>query len=152
MSRRGPLIQLEVERVLPGPPATVFRALTEPDLYARWMGPEGSSVTVDELQPTEGGRLAFRVRMGDDGPEFGLHGTYREVDAPRRLVHTWAMDGDDSVSTVTFDLFPHDDGTRLVLTHVDLVDEADREQNEGGWRHQLDRLERLLPQLPDQTS
>jgi len=149
MSRRGPLIQLEVERVLPGPPATVFRALTEPELYARWMGPEGSSVTVDELQPTEGGRLAFRVRMGDDGPEFGLHGTYREVDAPRRLVHTWAMDGDDSVSTVTFDLFPHDDGTRLVLTHVDLVDEADREQNEGGWRHQLDRLERLLPQLPE---
>jgi len=59
------------------------------------------------------------------------------------------MDGDDSVSTVTFDLFPHDDGTRLVLTHVDLVDEADREQNEGGWRHQLDRLERLLPQLPE---
>lgn len=152
MSRRGPVIQLEVERLLPGTPATVFRALTEPALYSRWMGPEGSSVTVDEMEPTEGGRLAFRVRMGDDGPEFGLHGTYREVDAPRRLVHTWAMTGDDSVSTVTFDLFPHDDGTLLVLTHVDLVDEVDRDQNEGGWRHQLDRLARLLPDLPDVTA
>ncbi|MDH4111583.1 MAG: SRPBCC domain-containing protein [Actinomycetota bacterium] len=152
MSRRGPVIQLDVERVLPARPATVFRALTEPALYARWMGPDGSTVTVDEMQPTEGGRLAFRVKVGEDGPEFGLHGTYREIDAPRRLVHTWAMEGDDSVSTVTFDLYPHDDGTRMVLTHVDLVDEAEREQNEGGWRHQLDRLERLLREVDDPTS
>jgi hypothetical protein len=35
----------------------------------------------------------------------------------------------------------------MLLTHVDLVDEAEREQNEGGWRHQLDRLEALLPEL-----
>jgi uncharacterized protein YndB with AHSA1/START domain len=147
VTQQGPVIQLQVERVLPGRPSTVFRALTEPDLYARWMGPEGSSVTVDEMQATEGGRLAFRVKMAQEGPEFGLHGVYREIDPPKRLVHTWAMAGDPSVSTVTFELFPHDEGTRMVLTHVGLVDEADRAQNEGGWRHQLDRLERLLPDL-----
>lgn len=149
MSQVGPLMRFEVERVLPAQPATVFRALTEPELYARWMGPEGSSITIDEMQPTEGGRLDFRVKMGADGPEFRLFGTYREIDAPRRLVHTWAMEGDDSVSTVTFELFPHDDGTRMLLTHVDLIDEAERDQNEGGWRHQFDRLERLLPELDD---
>lgn len=147
MSRRGPMVELELERVLPARPATVFRALTEPELYARWMGPEGSSITVDEMEAVEGGRLDFRVRMDADGPEFRLFGTYREVDAPHRIVHTWAMEGDASVSTVTWELFPHDDGTRMLLTHVDLVDEAEREQNEGGWRHQLDRLEALLPAL-----
>lgn len=135
-----------IERRIPGTPETVFRALTEPELYARWMGPEGSETVVDQMDVRVGGRLAFRVRL-EDGPEFALGGTYREIDPPRRLVHTWAMAGDPSETTVTFELRPELGETRVLLTHVGFTDRTDVEQNDAGWRHQLDRLDSLLGSL-----
>jgi uncharacterized protein YndB with AHSA1/START domain len=136
-----------IDRRIPGTPDVVFRALTEPALYARWMGPQGSETSVDEMDVRPGGRLAFRVRL-PDGPEFALHGTYQEVDPPRRLVHTWAMIGDPSVTTVTVELREEFGQTRILLTHVGFTDRTDVEQNDAGWRHQLDRLAVLVASLP----
>ena len=133
-----------IDRVLPAPPEKVFAALTEPDLFAQWMGPEGSEVTVEEMTVTMGGRLAFLVALPDGGPQFRLFGFYEDIDPPRRLVHSWGMDGDDEVSTVVFELEPHGDGTRLQLTHHGLTRPEEVAQNEGGWQHQLDRLQALL--------
>lgn len=142
MSARGLLVS--IDRVLPASPEAVFRALTEPDLFARWMGPEGSDVTIEEMTVTLGGRLAFVVRLPGGGPEFRLFGYYEEIDPPNRLVHSWAMEGDEEVSTVVFELEPHGTGTRLQLRHHGLTRPEDVAQNEGGWQHQLDRLEALL--------
>jgi len=133
-----------VDRVLPASPETVFQALTEPELFAQWMGPEGSTVTVDEMTVTLGGKLEFVVALPGDGPEFRLYGFYEEIDPPHRLVHSWAMEGDDEVSTIVFVLEPHGDGTRLQLTHHGLTRPEEVDQNEAGWAHQLDRLESLL--------
>ncbi len=142
MSARGLLVS--IDRVLPASPEAVFRALTEPDLFARWMGPEGSDVTIEEMTVTLGGRLAFVVQIPGEGPEFRLFGYYEEIDPPNRLVHSWAMEGDEEVSTVVFELEPHGTGTRLQLRHHGLTRPEDVAQNEGGWQHQLDRLEALL--------
>jgi len=132
-----------IDRIFPVAPATVFDALTKPDLFALWMGPQGSTVEVDELDLRVAGRLSFRVRLPDGGPEFRLHGTYLEIEPGRRLVHTWAMEGEDIESTVAFDLEAVAGGTHLALTHTGLAaDEIG--QNDAGWRHQLDRLEALL--------
>jgi len=135
---------VSIDRVLPASPERVFEALTQPNLFARWMGPEGSEVTVEEMTLTLGGRLAFLVTLPGGGPQFRLHGYYEEIDPPNRLVHSWAMDGDDEVSTVAFELEPHGDGTRLQLNHHGLTAPEDVAQNRGGWQHQLDRLEALL--------
>jgi hypothetical protein len=59
-------------------------------------------------------------------------------------MHSWGIEGDDEVSTVVFELEPHGDGTRLQLTHHGLTRPEEVAQNEGGWQHQLDRLEALL--------
>jgi uncharacterized protein YndB with AHSA1/START domain len=135
-----------IDRRIPGTPALVFQALVDPALYARWMGPSGSEMQVDEMDVRPGGRLRFRVRF-PGGPEFALGGTYREVDPPRRLVHTWAMVGDEAETTVTFDLSEELGQTRLLLTHVGFADRDDMGQNDAGWRHQLDRLETLITSL-----
>ena len=132
-----------IDRRIPGTPELVFKALTEPQLYARWMGPAGSQTVVDEMDVRPGGRLAFRVLM-PGGTEFALHGTYQEVDPPRRLVHTWAMTGDPTTTTVTFELGEEFGETRLVLAHAGFKDRADIEQNDAGWQHQLDRLASAL--------
>lgn len=132
-----------IDRVIEAPPEAVFDALTDPAKFARWMGPEGSDTTVEELSLTLGGRLAFSVRM-PDGLQFRLYGFYEEIEEPRRLVHSWGMDGDDEISTVVWELEPHGDGTRLLLTHHGLTRPEQVAQNEAGWSHQIDRLEALL--------
>ena len=86
---------VEVDRVLPAAPATVFRALTDPAMFALWMGPAGSTIVVEELDPRIDGRLSFRIRLPDGGPEFHLYGVYREIDPDRRVVHTWLLEGED---------------------------------------------------------
>lgn len=137
-------LMVSIDRVLPASPEKVFAALTEPHLFSQWMGPEGSEVTVEEMTVTLGGRLAFVVTLPGSGPSFRLFGFYEEIEPPRRLVHSWAMEGDDEVSTVIFDLEPHGEGTRLQLNHHGLTRPEEVTQNEGGWQHQLDRLQALL--------
>ena len=138
---------VKVERTIPASPATVFRALTTPELFARWMGPAGSSTRVDQMDAVEGGSIEFRVSM-PDGTEASLRGVYRHLDPPRRVVHTWgdAVDGAGHVSTVTYELSPEGEGTRLVLTHVGVPPE-DLERVDGGWGHVLDNLAVLAADL-----
>lgn len=142
MTTAGELM-IEMDRLLPAPPETVFRAITEPSLLARWMGPEGSTCTVDELELALGGRLRLTVTL-PNGPSFGLYGFYEDIEPARRLVHSWAMAGEDVESTVIWELEPVGQGTRLRLTHLGLVLPEDVEQNDAGWRHLLDRLEQVL--------
>lgn len=132
-----------IDRVLPAPPEAVFEALTTPDMFALWMGPEGSKTRVDEMNLTLGGKLSFTVEF-DDGAKFSLYGFYEEIEPPTRLVHSWAMEGDSDVSTVAFDLEPHGEGTRIQLSHHGLTRPEEVAQNEAGWGHQLDRLEAVL--------
>lgn len=86
------------------PPAKVWRALTEPELLARWMMP-------NNIRPELGAEFEFRSK-----PIGGWDGIARckmlEVDAPRRLVYSW---GSNMIQTVvSFDLAPlPDGGTRL---------------------------------------
>lgn len=134
---------IKMDRLLPARPETVWRAITTPDLLARWLGPEGSTCTVRSLELTLGGKLTVDISI-TDGPTFGLSGYYEEIDPSRRLVHSWAMAGEDVESTVVWDLEPVGDGTRLTLQHLGLTLPEDVVQNDAGWRHLLDRLEQLL--------
>lgn len=134
---------LRLSRRLEHAPARVFEALTRADIYERWMGPDGSTTTIERLEPEVGGSLALLVDI-PEGPTVRITGTYREVEPPNRLSHTWLVEGDPAETVVTFELSASGPGTLLELTHEGFTDAADREQNEGGWSHQLDRLERAL--------
>jgi uncharacterized protein YndB with AHSA1/START domain len=138
----GETFALAIDEFLPAAPSTVFRALTDARLYERWMGPGGSKVTVQQMEPTVGGRLAFTTVMRG-GESVSLEGEYLEVDPPRRLAHTWRMVGDDEVTTVTFTLSEHVEGTRLVLTHEGFRERESRDMHEEGWRHHVRHLAKL---------
>lgn len=134
---------LAVDAMLPAPPEKVFEALTQPDKYRLWMGPEGSTTKVTEMNPVPGGRLAFTVGF-PGGMSVAIEGEYINVDPPHQLIHTWLVEGDEHATTVTIDLTQSQHGTHLVLVHDGFTDENDMEQNEGGWRHQLERLDLIL--------
>jgi uncharacterized protein YndB with AHSA1/START domain len=138
---------VEVDRQLQAPPETVYRALTDAGLYSQWMGPEGAQTVVEEMDVRIGGRLALRITLPEHDLEFAIHGYYEEVEPARRLVHSWIVEGDESVSTVVFSLEPVGDSTRLRISHHGLTSPEDVAQNQGGWKMQLDRLERMLEQF-----
>jgi uncharacterized protein YndB with AHSA1/START domain len=86
-------------RMFNAPPALVFDALTKPEMVKRWMlGPDGYTMPVCEIDLKVGGKYRH-VWRGPDGFEFSMGGVYREIAAPRRLVHTEVFEGVDMGGT-----------------------------------------------------
>jgi uncharacterized protein YndB with AHSA1/START domain len=139
-------LSLDVDRLIDARPATVFRLLTEPELYARWFGPPGATVTVEEMELTLGGRLLVLIEL-DGGVEVRIEGYYEVIDPPNLIVHTWRGVGEDLVTTVRFELEPQGEQTRLRIVHVGFVDPVELEQHQRGWLELLDAIAALAPDI-----
>jgi uncharacterized protein YndB with AHSA1/START domain len=70
--------------------AELLRAHTDPELFARWVGPNGMETEILDLDATTGGRWRYVARRGDE--EYGFHGCFHQVDG-RRIVQTFTFDG-----------------------------------------------------------
>jgi len=83
----------------------VFRAYTEPDLVARWMGPRDTQTRIDAWQARTGG--SYRFASWRDGAAIaGFYGSFHEVRPNQRLVWTFTYEGvpdEVALETVTFD-------------------------------------------------
>ena len=106
-----PLIR--ITREFAGTPAQVFRAHTDADLFARWTGPDGTEVRIDQWDPRTGG--SWRYRTVVDGEEYGFHGCFHTV-REDRIVQTFTFEGfPDGVALETLFIEDLGDGrTRLV--------------------------------------
>lgn len=140
-------LSLDVDRLIDARPETVFRLLTDPELYARWFGPAGSNVTVDEMAVTLGGRLALTITFPGMDLVVGIEGFYEVIEPPSRLVHTWRSMDEELVTTVSFEIEPQGNQTRLKVHHRGFVDPVDLEQNHGGWVDLLAALGDLAAEL-----
>lgn len=72
-------------RVLPFPPAQVFRAIAEPARIARWWGPAGFRNTIASFDFREGGEWKFTMH-GPDGTDHPNHSRFERIAAPHALV------------------------------------------------------------------
>ena len=84
-------------------PAQLLRAHTDPELFARWVGPNGMGVRIVEWDARDGG--AWRYVMSRDGEDYGFRGCFHEV-SPQRIVQTFAFEGmPDAIAleTLTFE-------------------------------------------------
>jgi uncharacterized protein YndB with AHSA1/START domain len=100
-----------------------------------------------ELDARPGGHYRFTVAKEDK--VWSIHGTYREVRAPERLVFTWQWEndpirGDAGDSLVTIEFFDRGGRTEVVLTHEKLANEAIRKEHAAGWAGCLDAIGALL--------
>jgi uncharacterized protein YndB with AHSA1/START domain len=132
---------LRLRRRLEASPERVFQALTDPARMRLWWGPEGASATEVEVDLRPGG--AFRIVI--EGPDRARHvvgGVYREIDPPRRIVHSWCWEGSPEESTVTLAIEPDGTGAVLVVTHERLPHRESRNAHEAGWTSCLGKLEK----------
>ena len=103
---------IRIVRDFAATPAQLLRAHTDPDLFVRWVGPNGMDVRIGHWDARTGG--SWRYVAGRDGTDFGFHGTFHDV-RPDRIVQTFTFDGDpDGVSLETLRFEDLGDGhTRL---------------------------------------
>jgi uncharacterized protein YndB with AHSA1/START domain len=84
--------EIVMTRVFAAPRNLVFDALTKPELLRRWFGAlPGWSLAVCDVDLRPGGTFRY-VWQGPDGITMGMHGVYKEIVKPERIVSTETFD------------------------------------------------------------
>jgi len=89
-------------RVVDAPRRIVFEAFTNPKHVPNWLlGPDGWTMPICEIDLRPGGAWRYVYRR-TNGEEMTLHGSYREVTPPERLVYTnsWGPEWPETVNTM----------------------------------------------------
>jgi uncharacterized protein YndB with AHSA1/START domain len=71
-------------------PAQLMKAHTDPELFARWVGPDDVTTKIDHWDARRGGSWRF-INMRD-GEEFGFYGCFHEV-SETKIVQTFTWEG-----------------------------------------------------------
>ncbi len=126
---------IHMEKLYPHPPSAVWRALTDPELHARWWA-------AGDVRPIVGHRFTL-----DMGPFGRQPCEVLAVEHERLLQYRFAAGSLDTI--ITWRLAAEGTGTRLSLTHegFNLDSPMGRAAFEGmkpGWPAVLDRLGVLL--------
>jgi uncharacterized protein YndB with AHSA1/START domain len=158
--RPDPACDLVLERVVPVPPARVWRAWTEPAQLERWFCPRPWQVVECRIDLRPGGEFFTRM-AGPEGGESVNLGCYLEVIPARRLVWTVALapgfrpvprEHPVPAFTAIIDFVAEGAGTRYTATamHLDPAGaktHADLGFHEG-WGIVLDQLVELCQAQP----
>jgi len=119
-----PLVR--IVREFDAPPEKVFRAHTDPDLLARWMGPRNLEMTIDHYDCRTGG--SYRYVHSRDGEDYGFHGSFHEVRPDELIVQTFTFEGFPDQVALEKLVLEDIGGGRTRLTATSLVDSfADRD-------------------------
>jgi uncharacterized protein YndB with AHSA1/START domain len=111
---------ITITREFDAPVANVFRAYSEPELVAQWLGPRNHSMLIDEYDCRTGG--AWRYRAQDPEGDISFYGSFHEVRPNERIVQTFTFAGyPDGVSLETM-TFEDIGGGRTRVTGLSLVD------------------------------
>ncbi|HEY2058477.1 SRPBCC family protein [Amycolatopsis sp. NBC_01480] len=134
--------ELTITRAFDAPPELVYRAWTDPDQLASWLGPQesvASSVTTD---PRPGGRWRACISSPDHRIERWMEGSYRELDPPVRLVAAGVGE-----TLVTITLQGTGDKTEMTFHQAPFPDEVERDGHFDGWRSSFEDLALQLTRI-----
>jgi len=135
-------LALHLEQVIDAPREVVFRMHTEPELFARWFGPAGFTVSSIEADVRVGG--AYRIEMQpSEGDAFFLGGEFVEIDEPARLSYTFRYeepDPDDRENVVVFSLADVNGSTAVTVDQSPFATDARLALHRQGWTDTLERL------------
>ena len=137
--------ELVVERTFAVSAARLWRCWTTPEV-ARWWGPRRYTNKVLAMDVRPGGEWRVEQRA-PSGKVFTFFGEFIEIDAPRRMVQTFAF-ADYPPARIELVLEPEGPDTRLrstmQFTAVEMRDGMIGSGMEQGAREGYERLEELL--------
>ena len=151
--------KLTIERTFDASPEEVWELWTTKDGVEAWMGPDGFTVAVHEIDIRPGGRMVYAMTaVGPDQVDFMVKAgmplvtmqtlRFVQVDPPRRLVYRDLADFVPGVEPyeveTAVELQPVDGGTRMVLTFDAMHDEQWTEMSRLGREMEVRKLAELL--------
>jgi uncharacterized protein YndB with AHSA1/START domain len=147
---------LTLRRTLTAPAADVFAAFLSPHALKQWWAPAGYEVLDAEVDARPGGRYRLEMRDLRDSHLVSVHGVYREIVPPTRLVftHTFEQHSSDDPFTavgltdhftlVTVELHANRDLTEVVLVQEEIPSAEAEGVLTVGWTTILDKLARYV--------
>jgi uncharacterized protein YndB with AHSA1/START domain len=123
----GTVPAIHITRDFVATPAQLVRAHTEPDLFLRWVGPDGMDTRIVAWDARDGGE--WRYVSARDGEEYGFRGCFHTV-GDDHIVQTFTFEGmPDEVALETLRFEDLGDGTtRLHATSL-----CDSFEARDGW-------------------
>ena len=110
--------ELFITREFDAPRELVFKAHTDPKLFAQWLGPRGYEMTLETFEPVSGGGYRY-IHKDKEGNEFGFHGAFHEMSV-ERMVQTFEFEayaGHVSLDSMTLEELPNN-RTRVTIHSV----------------------------------
>jgi uncharacterized protein YndB with AHSA1/START domain len=143
--------QVIIEREFDAPRGLVFRAYTEPELLAQWLGPRNLTMKIDRYEVRDGGTWRY-VHIDPDGNEYGFHGVFHGDPSLDGIVQTFEFEGAPGhvqLETLTFE---ERNGKTLARTNsvfqsVEARDAMIESGMEQGVNEGYERLDELLASL-----
>jgi uncharacterized protein YndB with AHSA1/START domain len=145
VDEKVPLVR--IIREFDAPPAKVFRAHVDPDLFVKWNWDEGYTVHFDHFDCRTGG--AYRITMS--GPEMSgsVHGSFHDVIPNELIVQTFAPDAFPDCVVLERHRFEDLGDGRTRLTAQSLVESFENRDAflDAGLVEGYARLDQLLTSL-----
>jgi uncharacterized protein YndB with AHSA1/START domain len=143
--------QIIITREFDAPRDLVFRAHTDPELLAQWMGPRELTMTVDQYDVRHGGTWRY-VSTDAAGQEYGFHGVFHGTPSPDGIVQTFEFEGEPGHVALDTLTLQERDGKTLLRSVSSFQSVEDRDGMvasgmERGVRESDERLEELLAKL-----
>ena len=144
-----PLVR--IVREFDAPVEKLFRAHSDPDLLAQWLGPRNGVMRVDQYDCRRGG--SWRYVFSHDGVDYRFYGSFHEVRPGELMVQTFTFEGDpDGVALEKMVFEDLGDGrSRLVATSlVDSFESRDAFVASGmetGVKEGYEKLDELLARM-----
>jgi uncharacterized protein YndB with AHSA1/START domain len=144
--------QILITRDFDAPRHLVYRAYTTPELVRRWWHGGRGEMHTAEIDLRVGGGYRYAMTAAG-GHEVAFHGTYREIVAAERLVHTEVFEGaPDAEALVTVTFTEPEPGRTTLSTLMELPSRAVRDAiidtgMESGAQDSLELLEEVARSL-----
>jgi uncharacterized protein YndB with AHSA1/START domain len=142
---------IDIRREFDAPPEAVFRAHTDPSLYAQWLGPRDMQLDRLDLDARPGGqwRYDFHGHGEHAGMTFSFFGVFHTVQPNTLLVQTFEFNlAPGQVGLTSTRLEEVDGRTRLAVHEVypslEARDAALASGMESGIREGYERLDEFL--------
>lgn len=139
---------LDVVRDFDATPAQVYRAMTDPDLVKRWLGPRKLTTEIVEYDVRDGGRYRY-IQRGPDVPHAEFRGVFHSVEPDASVIQTFEWLGaPGQVCLQMSHLTPQDGGTRMtsrsVFPSLEAREAALASGMSFGIRESYERLDELV--------
>ena len=146
IDEKVPLVRLV--REFDAPPEKVFRAHTDPDLFAQWCGPRSLTTHIGHYDCRTGGAYRYTHTRGDE--EYRFYGSFHEVRPNEVIVQTFCFEGmPDGVALERLEFEDLGDGRTKVSTRSVFDAREDRDGMlasgmEIGMGESYEKLDELL--------